>query len=181
MNNYDPLKHHRRSIRLKDYDYATTGFYYITLCTYNKQYLFGNISQHRMTPNSIGKMVFKWYKKLETKFENIRCHESVVMPNHFHFIIEIKSNDNRPESKYFYQHTDTSLSKIIQWLKTMTTNEYLRNIKKNNGKPFQPKLWQRNYWEHIILDNRRYDQIAEYINTNPTRWDDDKLNNISQE
>jgi len=91
---YDPKIHHRRSIRLKGYDYSQAGLYYITMCVQNKDYLFGNIVDEQMIKNDAGKMVEKWYLELENKFPDIECGEYVVMPNHFHCIIEnISEND----------------------------------------------------------------------------------------
>ena len=106
MNKYNPNIHHRKSIRLKGYDYTQAGLYFITICVKDRLCLFGNIVQMnqsvgadlRVCPeirtnaemilNDAGKMVEKWYDELENKFPDIRCHEMVIMPNHFHCIIE---------------------------------------------------------------------------------------------
>ena len=63
---------------------------------------------------------------------------------------------------------------MIQWFKTMSTNEYIRNVKNNHWKPFNKKLWQRNYYEHIIRNEKSYLHISEYIKTNPLKWQNDK-------
>ena len=96
MSNYNPDIHHRRSIRLKGYDYSQAGLYFITICTQNRACLFGEIrrgehigsSNNAMILNDAGKMVEHWYYELQNKFHDIKCHEMVVMPNHFHCIIE---------------------------------------------------------------------------------------------
>jgi len=85
---YDPAKNHRRSIRLKDYDYSQAGLYFITICCQNRDCLFGNIENGAMNLNDAGKMIEKWYYELENKYPYKRCHEMIVMPNHFHCIIE---------------------------------------------------------------------------------------------
>jgi REP element-mobilizing transposase RayT len=85
---YDPLKHHRRSIRLKGYDYSQPGLYFITICTQNRACLFGKIENGEMILNDAGNRVEKWYYELENKYPDKRCHKMVVMPNHFHCIIE---------------------------------------------------------------------------------------------
>ena len=64
----------------------------------------------------------------------------------------------------------------MDWFKTMTTNEYIRGVKKYNWERFNKKLWQRNYWEHIIRNEPAYNRIANYIINNPANWDEDKLN-----
>jgi REP element-mobilizing transposase RayT len=73
------------------------------------------------------------------------------------------------------QPNGTSLHSVIQWFKTMTTNEYIRNVKSNNWQRFDGKLWQRNYWEHIIRNDKSHERISEYIKNNPLNWEKDKL------
>ena len=82
-------RYNRRSIRLKGYDYSQAGLYFVTICCKNKEHFFGYISQQKMYPNDAGKMIaFEWLQ-LPTRFPNIQLHEFVVMPNHFHAIIQI--------------------------------------------------------------------------------------------
>ena len=117
--------------------------------------------------NDAGKMVEKWYHELENKFQVVKCWDMVVMPNHFHCIIEIKGVTDK--------NAETSLSEIVQWFKTMTTNEYIRGVKELGWLPFDEKLWQRNYWDHIIRNQKTYENISEYIYYNPLNWKDDRL------
>jgi len=70
-------------------------------------------------------------------------------------------------------HTGAPLHEIVQWFKTMTTNEYIKNVKQNYWQPFEQKLWQRNYHEHIIRNESAYLKIADYVQTNPQHWQDD--------
>jgi REP element-mobilizing transposase RayT len=89
MNKYNPNIHHRRSIRLRNYDYSQEGFYYITMCVDNREGLFGNIYNKEMILNKFGEIVHnEWLKTAELR-KNIQLHEFVVMPNHFHAILEI--------------------------------------------------------------------------------------------
>jgi REP element-mobilizing transposase RayT len=88
MNRYNPNNHHRKSIRFKDYDYSREGLYYVTICCKNRASLFGYIVNNEMILNDAGKMIEKWYFELENKFNDIKCHEMQVMPNHIHFIVE---------------------------------------------------------------------------------------------
>ena len=102
---YNPEIHHRRSIRLKGYDYSQEGLYFITICVQDRECLFGEIVvgastqgcpisdseihvYKQMIMNDAGKMVERWYCELENKYPDKRCHEMVIMPNHFHCIIE---------------------------------------------------------------------------------------------
>jgi putative transposase len=216
MNKYNPTIHHRRSIRLKGYDYAQAGLYFITICCQrrgNSAWLpFGEIENGEMILNDAGMMVEKWYYELENKFADIKCHEMIVMPNHFHCIVENVGADLRvcPNSisktgadisdggntntdisdggntntdisdggntHYIEgEHIGSPLHRVVQWFKTMTTNEYIRGVKTLGWQPFDGKLWQRNYWEHIIRDEQSYQRISEYIIKNPAKWADDKF------
>ena len=85
---FNPKKHRRRSIRLKGYDYAQPGAYFITICVQDKKHLFGEINEGQMFLNDAGVMIEKWYFELAIKYPDKKCHEMVVMPNHFHCIIE---------------------------------------------------------------------------------------------
>ena len=196
MNKYNPEKHHRRSIRLRGYDYTRAGLYFITLCVQNRECLFGHIENHQMIWNDAGKMVVKWYHELENKFPDIQCHEMVVMPNHMHFIIEnvgavgadlrvcpdtdlgehTISGESQSGESQSGEHVGSPLHRVVQWFKTMSTNEYIRGVKNLGWPPFNGKLWQRNYYEHIIRNEKSYLDISQYIHQNPEKWFTDKLN-----
>ena len=85
---YNPILYHRRSIRLKGYNYSKAGLYFITICVQNRECLFGNVINDKTILNDAGQMVVKWYYELENKYPDKKCHEMIVMPNHFHCIIE---------------------------------------------------------------------------------------------
>ena len=94
MNNqkikmYNPEIHHRHSIRLKEYDYSSEGLYFITVCAQDKKCMFGKIINGDMYLNEAGRLVEKWYLKLQEKYPDIICMEHIIMPNHFHCIIRI--------------------------------------------------------------------------------------------
>jgi len=168
-NKYNPKIHHRKSIRLKNYDYASDGAYFMTICTQHKEYMLGNIIDGKMVLNSAGEMIKKWLCELENKFKNIELDECIIMPNHIHLIIFIIVRANPCVCP-------VDIPQIIQWLKTMTTNEYIRNVKQNNWKPFDQKLWQRNYYDRIIRNEKELAKIRKYIFENPSKWELDKNN-----
>jgi len=87
----------RRPLRLKGYDYSKSGFYFLTLCVQHRLNLFGKFSTTGLEINAAGKMVERWYFEMQNKYPGIRCHEMVVMPNHFHCIIEI-TDGNAPDN-----------------------------------------------------------------------------------
>jgi putative transposase len=208
---YNPQIHHRRSIRLKGYDYSQAGLYFITICVKNRECLFGNIADGEMVLNDAGIMINKWWQKIHEKFPDIESDVYQIMPNHFHAIVinngigvgvdpRVNPDDgNNPQNDGIYtnagqtrgsaptilgehdntvlgEHMGSPLHRVIQWFKTMITNEYIRGVKNLNWQPFDGKLWQRNYWEHIIRNDGSYNRIAEYIVNNPAKWADDQLN-----
>lgn len=189
---FDPRKHHRpfdgaqgrHSIRLKGYDYASQGAYFITIVTQSRKCLFGKIVDGEMILNEAGKMILEWWHELPNKFPNVILGAFIVMPNHFHGIISIQKNGGAdlcvcPEQTG--EHTgsprpDASLPQIVQWFKTMTTNEYIRGVKQLDWTPFIGKLWQRNYYEHIVRNEKELQRITDYILANLSRWNNDREN-----
>ncbi|MEK7286615.1 MAG: transposase, partial [Nitrospirota bacterium] len=162
--NVDSHLRRRRSIRLRGYDYTQSGVYFITICTQNRECLFGNIVDGEMRLNDAGRIVEKWCLELNQKFPNVDTDEYRVMPNHFHGIIPITGSVGAdlcvgPNAG---EHIGSPLHTVVQWFKTMTTNEYIRGVKQWGWPPFLGKLWQRNYYEHIIRDEKSLQGIREY-------------------
>ncbi|WP_439240198.1 transposase [Lonepinella sp. BR2474] len=156
----------RKIIRLQEYDYSDDGVYFVTICINSRLCLLGHIDDNQMILNNAGKMVDFWYHEMMNKFTMVHCLDYVIMPNHIHFILHIENDENTPRK---------SLSDIIQWFKIMTTNEYMRNVKEQGWQRFDKKLWQRSYYEHIIRNEKSYNEIVEYIENNPFTWIDDIL------
>ena len=191
---FDPKIHHRRSIRLKGYDYRQAGGYFVTMVTQGRDALFGEVVNGEMILNDAGEMIVRWWLELPNKFPNVNVDIFVVMPNHFHgiiFIIDDADNSANAEPISVVgddlrvvpqgEHAgsprqNAPLSQMIQWFKTMTTNEYIRGVKNLGWKPFNGKVWQRDYYEHIIRNQSAADRIARYIESNPARWNEDKEN-----
>jgi REP element-mobilizing transposase RayT len=171
---YNPNIHHRKSIRLKGYDYSQSGSYFVTICVQNRKCLFGAIENNEFAYDNAGIMVETVWNEMPQFYKGIELGTFVVMPNHIHGIINIVGatpcgcpNDYIPNQ--------LSLSDIVHRFKTMTTKRYADNVKSNNWKPYEKRLWQRNYYEHIIHDDTQYTQISKYIQNNPKTWEDDKL------
>lgn len=180
MNKYNPNIHHRRSIRLKGYDYSQAGLYFITICCQDRACLFGNIENGKMIWNDAGLMVENEWLKLTERFKNIKLHEYVVMPNHFHAILEIvgatlvvAQNERMAQNEPVAQNK--TVGHIIGAFKSIVTVEYIRGVKTLKWQPFNGKLWQRNYYENIIRNEKSYNTISEYIINNPVKWKDDKF------
>ncbi|AFY91441.1 transposase [Chamaesiphon minutus] len=162
---YDPDKHHRRSIRLKGFDYSRSAVYFVTICVQNRECLFGTISQHEMILNDAGKLVSEEWLALPERFPAIILDEFVVMPNHFHGIIYISPNS--------VEHP--TLGRIIGAFKSIVTDLYISGVKDQGWTPFDRRLWQRNYYEHIVRDDSALQKIQQYIRDNPLTWQTDSL------
>jgi len=188
---YKPNIHHRRSIRLKGYDYSQAGLYFITICIQNRLCLFGEIDDGAMVLNNAGEMVHGQWLALADRFHTVELDEFIVMPNHFHGIIELipgHSDIGQPQGiaptgaqSSIEQITTTEISPaigdVIGAFKSLSTNDYIAGVKQKNWQPFDQKLWQRNYYEHVIRSEQSYLDIVEYIRNNPLKWAEDKYYN----
>jgi len=175
--------HHRRSIQLKGFDYSAPGAYFVTVCTQNRECVFGKILNAEMILNDAGRMIERWWEKLNDKFTGVETNAYVVMPNHFHGIVLIHNNNVGadtwvcPEPKPG-AHTGAPLHTVIQWFKTMTTNNYIRGIKQRRWPPFEKRLWHRNYYERVIRNDSEMHSVREYIAGDPARWLEDEENPV---
>jgi REP element-mobilizing transposase RayT len=173
---YDKRLHHRRSIRLRSHDYSTPDYYFITICTADKKCIFGQVANGEMRLNKCGAIAKQYLNELETYYHNVRLHEFVIMPNHMHAMIEILdvgAGFPRPECVNIGSgrgNPAPTLANMVAWFKYQST----KNINKLYGFAGK-KLWQRNYYEHIVRDNSDYENIRAYIINNPRTWDSDVL------
>ena len=199
MNKYNPQKHHRRSIRLQGYDYSQEGLYFITICCQDRTHLFGEIVDGKMILNSYGEIAQKEWRNTSAIRDNVLLHEFVVMPNHFHSIIEIKFQKGNNEIGKFQSPSQT-VGAIIRGYKIATIKkikDFMLFSERDNFStgelqfaptaPTAPtekikeldfKIWQRNYYEHIIRNDQSYERISDYIRDNPKRWNEDKFYGI---
>jgi REP element-mobilizing transposase RayT len=168
---YDPEKHHRRSIRLRGFDYATAGAYFVTLCSFDRACLFGQVVEGVVRLSSAGQIVQEeWLASAELRTE-IALGEFLVMPNHLHGIVHILATQNGPPMLCRGAWPQPrSIGALVAGFKSSCT----KRINEQRNHPGSP-VWQRNYYEHIIRDAADYERIAEYIAINPLRWDTDTL------
>ncbi|MDR2153482.1 MAG: transposase [Burkholderiaceae bacterium] len=188
---YNPKIHHRRSIRLQGYDYSQAGMYFLTICTNERACLFGEIVDGVMCLNDAGRMVLTVWNDMPRNYFGIAVDKFVVMPNHIHGIVTITTSSGvgatprgRPGAS---PTTETgqaqgpaptrtlSLPEIVRRFKTMATKQYTDGVHQNSWPSFNQKLWQRNYWEHIIRNESELTHLREYIHNNPMQWNLDKL------
>jgi len=152
----------RKNNRLKDYDYSEIGSYFITLCTHNRQSLFdieqGVGNDLCVVPCLQNQIIHKWIKETENKFNNIKFDEYVIMHDHLHFVITIME-----------RHAGRSLQDVMRFFKTMTTNDYITAVKNCQLPPFDNKLWQKSYYDHVIRNEQDYIETINYIKNNPLK------------
>ncbi len=182
---YNPKKHHRRSIRLKGYNYAQPGAYFVTIVTHQRQLLFGDIVNGETVLNNMGLIVeAEWLRTAKIR-TNVVLDEYVIMPNHIHGIIII-TDDEIPvgatggsplqtDTQRPHGPTLHSLGAIMAGFKSAATKR-LNRLRNTPNKP----VWQRNYYDHIIRDEKEWDNIRKYIQTNPSEWGTDLENPHTQ-
>ncbi len=203
---YDPVRHHRRSIRLKGYDYSQAGAYFVTICVHHRECLFGEIVDGEMRLNEPGQIVAACWQDITRHFGNVALDEFAVMPNHLHGIIVIGGALSTVGAKHSPQP---------RWLRTEADN-VIGNASANANygmlRPYKNTLpprgtqsdslaamvqnfksvtarrvnvlrntqgapvWQRNYYEHIIRGDKELDNIRAYIGGNAACWAEDENN-----
>ena len=165
---FDSDIHHRRSVRLKNYDYSQNGQYFVTICTHEKTHIFGKIVDEKMILNDLGKIAKKCWQEIPDYFPDVELGEFVIMPNHMHGIINIVGAQNlvpNAENK-FQKIIPKSLGSIIRGYKTGVT----KWARKNSDIHI---VWQKNFHEHIIRDEKSFENIQNYILNNPVLWKND--------
>jgi len=179
---YNPAIHHRRSIRLKGYDYTQAGAYFLTICTHNRKCLFGEIVDGVMRLNDAGVMVEQCWHAIPEHFPYIVLDAFVVMPNHVHGILYIHdtpvgANNNSP----LPSEIPSAIPPGMPHGTSKTVGSVVRGFKIGVTKWMRchtttHEVWQRNYHEHIIRDEHSLARIREYIVNNPLQWALDREN-----
>lgn len=176
---YDRDKHHRRSIRLKEYDYRQFGAYFVTVCTQNRACLFGAVAAGEMQLNNAGEISKATWNELPARFPSVGLDAFVVMPNHIHGVIIVGAQFIAPSDGFgtaaidqgVMNHAPT-LGEMMRAYKAVST----RSIRQAGTPDF---AWQRNYYEHVIRDEESLNRIRQYIHDNPARWEFDRENPVA--
>jgi putative transposase len=188
---FNPEIHHRRSIRLRDYDYSRDGAYFVTICTWQRESLFGEVTDGENQWSNMGQVVQECWAALPEHFPHVELDAFVIMPNHVHGILVL--NDDRdivgarhasPDLGEWVRGTDRathasplrragpksrSIGAIVGSFKSAVTKR-INLFRDNPGKP----VWQRNYFERVIRDERELEVIRQYFVGNPSRWEEDE-------
>jgi len=198
---YDPDRHHRRSIRLRNYDYSSAGAYFVTILVKDRECLLGEIVHGEMRLSEIGEVVRDIWESLPERYPGVELDESVIMPNHKHGIIVItpeaeqmatKASDGFAREGVAYsvravhepplrtpvdpalpsaQDRRRMLLPKIIGYFKMNVAKRANQIRLMPGMPF----WQRDYYEHVIRDEADLRRIRDYIASNPLKWELDQM------
>lgn len=169
----------RRSVRLRGYDYRQAGVYFVTVCTHCNYKFFGSISEGEMILNELGSIARDEWQHVADARANVQLDYYVVMPNHLHGIVIIKDEKLERDSNELHNMSSREQSRTLQAGSLGAIVGHFkaavgRRAKRANiGR--QQKIWQRNYYEHIIRNETSLDDIRRYIINNPARWHDDRL------
>jgi putative transposase len=167
---FDPAKHHRRSIRLKGHDYSRPGAYFVTICSHQRENLFGQVQDERMQTNRLGQIVQKAWLDLPCHYPHVQLDSFCLMPNHVNAIIVLVGDDRSVGGGPDDPMARHGLPEIVRAFKSFSA----RRINAVLGRPGNP-VWQRNYYEHIIRNQDDWQRIRDYIIANPARWDSDRV------
>ena len=197
MVKFDPKVHHRRSIRLQGYDYSQAGVYYVTIVTWHREFLFGDIVNNELKLNKVGKIVEWEWLELSKRLSYIELGAYVVMPNHFHGILYIhepvgatRQGQTRPNpnikplqaikpvrmdgSPLPRGPKPASLGAIIAQFKSRVTKRIWKFSELNHT-----PIWQRSFYEHVIRNEIDLQNKTNYIESNPLLWDEDDENPVN--
>lgn len=163
MSAFDPDRHHRRSLRYPTYDYREPGAYFFTICVLERALALGRVVDGAMLLRDLGESVLSVWRGLADHYPTVALDAFVIMPNHVHGIVMLQpaqgakgqtAADARP-----------SLGDVIGRFKSLSTRAAWQLG--------HSRLWQRNYYEHVIRNGHELQAIREYIVMNPARWDRD--------
>lgn len=182
---YDPERHCRRSIRLKDYDYGQNGAYFVTLCTFERESYFEQFPE-------LNEIVDTEWRRIPERFPAVAMDQYVIMPNHLHGIIVIDGESGCPQERHpkkgypqgvslhgNIEYERPNLGTIIGSYKSLCANGWLKLIKSRDINA-RGKFWQSNYYEHVIRDEEELNRIRNYIVDNPLKWETDWENPVNQ-
>ena len=172
---YDPFRHKRRSIRLRGYDYSSPGAYFITICAHGHESLFGTVTDGRLILNGYGKIVRECWYDLPRHYPHVTIDAFVVMPNHVHGVIVLLAEAigavgaGLKPAPTTTERRRQALPEVVRGFKTFSARR-INTLRDAAG----TSVWQRNYYEHIVRDDKDLERIRIYIADNPRHWEEDE-------
>lgn len=168
---YNSNYYDRQSYRYKGYDYASEGWYFITINVYDRKRLFGDIKNGEMFLNKLGEIVHEEWLKTTDIRKNVSLQEFVVMPDHFHALIDINFSMDQENELGTFRSPSQTLGAIVRGFKGAVTKRIKLYCLENKEQfPLLEKVWQRNYYDRVIRDERELMAVKSYIENNPKNW-----------
>jgi REP element-mobilizing transposase RayT len=182
---YDPDRHHRRSIRLRGFDYSQNGVYFVTPCVHNREAILGTVHDGAVELSVVGAAIERAWLEIPNRFPFVVLDEYVIMPNHVHALLaftDIEPDVNRscsavaagsvpPDSSWRTGPAKVTLGRVLRAYKSLSAIQANRLL----GRTSQP-FWQRDYYDRIVRDDEELQAIRAYIRRNPSLWGDDPAN-----
>lgn len=178
----------RHSIRLKGFDYSSPGYYFVTICVSGRLPLLGALEGHSVMLSGAGMMVRSTWNEIPAFYAGSGVDSAVIMPNHVYGIVIVGAEPclcphprsparecgNEGQSQGIAPTRPLSLARVVQRFKTLTARRYADRVTALGWPPFEGRLWQRNYYERVIRNDRELNAIREYILANPANWEQDE-------
>lgn len=157
---------HRKHIRMPNFDYSTPGAYFFTICLNERSNLFGDVVDCQVQLNEIGERIADIWNSVSDHFRYVSSDEFIVMPDHVHGICILRDSD--------FDNSPVSFISVVQWFKSITTVEYGKGVESSGWARYNKRLWQRDYFERYLRNERELEQRREYIVKNPLRWSEQR-------
>jgi REP-associated tyrosine transposase len=170
--------YNRHTVRLREFDYAQNGVYFVTICTHEKECLFGDVQDAAIVLHEYGKIVQEELERSAEIREEMDIDTYIIMPNHVHVIVALFQADDSKSTVGASGGTPTGEGPLAPTLKPRSLGAFVSGFKsattvrinRRRNMPREP-VWQRNYWEHVIRNENELHKLRDYIQNNPQRWE----------
>jgi putative transposase len=156
---FDPEKHHRKSTRLKNFDYSSLGAYFVTICVFQRECVFGEIVNGEMILSRSGERTLEVWEGLPLRFPTIELDAFVIMPNHLHAVICLTGSDA------------LTISMVLRAFKSLSARAINQELERT-----ERPAWQKRFWDRVIRDDAELERTRRYILNNPQSWSEDEEN-----
>jgi len=161
----------RRLTRLPSYDYTQEGAYFITVCTFDRMCLFGEVVDDIVHPNQFGQAVLDTWSQLPNHYVHVQTCAFVLMPNHVHGVLVIQPTEGQSPDQNLRHNCRHGLLEVVRAFKTFSARG-INGVRGTRGQP----VWQRGYYEHVVRSEKSLERVCEYVANNPLQWTLDRDN-----